>query len=336
MARRREDAMALLIPATGRILDEILDQSWPLWGDGLSRPAYAQWNAAQLRTAWGHDHLARLALVDDGRLLCSAKRYRFTLWLDGRRVRALGIGAVFTPPGERGRGHAPRMIEALCDEARADGCELAMLFSEIGAPYYERLGFRVVPVAASDVAVITKDGAPAVLVRAGEERDAAHVAQAHAWRVERYRLGVVPDGDQVIYSVARKRMLAGLDPTGRRTVEYFVTEEGHQAVAFVLIQATRPDRPGDPETWSLAACGDRDPEGARIGAMLQVLLARHPGERPPIIRAWWPHALRPPQLNVTRRGPAAEVMMIRPLLGGLRIEPWFEEREVCYWHGDAF
>jgi predicted N-acetyltransferase YhbS len=328
--------MADLIPATGRILDQILDESWPLWGDGLSRQAYGQWNAAQLRTAWGRSHLTRVALVDEGRLLCSAKRYRFTLWLDGRRVTALGIGAVFTPPGERGHAHAPRIIEALCDEARADGCELAMLFSEIGSGYYERLGFRTVPVAASDVTVTTKDGAPAVLVRAGEERDGLHVAETHASRVERYRLGVVPDADQVNYSVTRKRMLAGLDTTGRRTVEYFVTEEGHQAVAFVLLQITRPERPDEPESWSLAACGDRDPAGARIGAMLQVLRARHPAEQPPVIRAWWPQGLRPPQLSITRRGLAAEVMMIRPLVDGLHIEPWFEEKDVCYWHGDAF
>ena len=49
------------------------------------------------------------------------------------------------------------------------------------------------------------------------------------------------------YSVAKKRMLAGLDPSGRRTVEYFVTEEGYQAVAYVLLQVTRAQRPGEPE-----------------------------------------------------------------------------------------
>ena len=178
-----------------------------------------------------------------------------------------------------------------------------MLFSEIGSAYYERLGFRVVPHSTSDITVKTKDGAPAVLVRAGEDRDAASVAETHARRVERYRFGLVPDADQVNYSVAKKRMLAGFDSTGRRTLEYFVTEEGYQAVAYVLLQVTRPLQPGEPEAWSLAACGDRDPEGARIGAMLQVLLARHPGERPPAIRAWWPDRLRPPQLEIARRGP---------------------------------
>ena len=123
---------------------------------GSRRQAYGQYNAAQLRTPWGRTHLARVAMVEDGRLLASAKRYRFSVRLDGREVLAVGIGAVFTPQAERGRGHAARLIEQLCDEARADGCALAMLFSEIGSAYYERLGFRVVPHATSDVTVKTK------------------------------------------------------------------------------------------------------------------------------------------------------------------------------------
>ena len=323
-------------PQHNRLLDQILDESWPQWGDGLTREAYGQYNAAQLRTPWGRTHLARVAMVEDGRLLASAKRYRFTMRLDGRELPAVGIGAVFTPQAARGRGHATRLIEQLCDDARADGCALAVLFSEIGSAYYERLGFRVVAHTTSDVTVKTGDGAPAVLVRAGDERDAASVAETHARRVERYRFGLVPDADLVNYSVSKKRLLAGLDPTGRRTVEYFVTEEGYQAVAYVLLQVTRAQRPGDPDGWSLAACGDRDPEGARIGAMLQVLLARHPGERPPLIRAWWPEGLRPPQLEITRRGLAGEILMMRPLRDDLRIEPWLGEGDTIYWNGDAF
>jgi predicted N-acetyltransferase YhbS len=325
-----------LVPATGPLLEQILDESWPQWGDGLTRQAYGRWNQAQLQTPWGRDHLERVALVADGQLLASAKRYRFTTWLDGRAVPAVGIGALFTPPPFRGRGHAPHLIQVLCDEARAGGCGLAMLFSEIGSAYYERLGFRVVPLASHDITVHTKDGAPAVLVRAAEARDAAHVAETHVRRVEGYRFGLLTDAELVQYSISKKRLLAGLDPSGRRTVEYFVTEEGFQAVAYVAIQIRRPDREGEPEAWSLAGCGDRDPDGARIGAMLQVLLARHPGERPPIIRAWWPERLRPPQLEITRRGLAAEIMMIRTLRDDVRIEPWLVEGDTFYWHGDAF
>lgn len=327
---------AQLIRATGPFLEQILDESWPQWGDGLARHAYGRWNAAQLETPWGSRHLARVALVDGRTLLSSAKRYRLTLRIDGRDVEAVGIGAVFTPLARRGRGHAAQIIERLCDQARADGCGLAMLFSEIGPRYYERLGFRAVPHATSDVSVTVKEGAPAVLVRAGEPADAPHVAAMHVKRLERYRFGLVPDADLVYYSVAKKRMLAGLDPTRRRSLEYFVTEEGHQAVASVLIQVSRAPRPGEPDAWSLAACGDRDPDGARVGAMLQVLLARHPAERTPMIRAWWPSGFQPPQLTIARRGPAAEVMMLRTLADGLRIEPWLAEGETLFWHGDAF
>jgi GNAT superfamily N-acetyltransferase len=318
------------------LLDQVLDETWAIWHDGLARTAYGAYNDAQLRTRWGAAHLARVGLVEDGQLLASAKRYYLTLLIDGQLVPALGIGAVFTPPDRRGRGHAPALIERLCDDARKDGCRAALLFSEIGSKYYEQLGFTVIPHATSDIVVRSRDGAPAVLVRAGEEADSAHVATMLLKRLEGYRLGVVHDADLVSFSVSKKRLLAGLDVTGRRSVEYFVTEEGYQAVAFVLLQVTRPGRAGEPEKWSLAAAGDRDPTGARIGAMLQVLVARHPGEVPPIIRAWWPAGMTPPQLDVARRGQTAEVMMLRTLDPSLRIEPWFQEGEACYWHGDAF
>ena len=318
------------------LLDQVLDETWPIWHDGLTRPAYGTYNDAQLRTPWGAAHLARVGLVKDGALLASAKRYRLTLFIDGEPVPALGIGAVFTPPAVRGRGHAPALIARLCDDARRDGCRAALLFSEIGSQYYERLGFTVVPHATSDIVVRSGVGAPAVLVRAGEPADSAHVATMLSRRAQGYRLGTAHDADQVSYSVAKKRLLAGLDVTGRRSVEYFVTEEGYQAVAFVLIQVTRPTIPGEPEKWSLASAGDRDPTGARVGAMLQVLVARHPGEVPPVIRAWWPAAMRPPQLDIARRGLAAEVMMLRVLDPSLRIGTWFVEGDACYWHGDAF
>ena len=201
--------------------------------------------------------------------------------LDGRDVPAVGIGAVFTPPAERGRGHAPRLIEHLCDEARAEGCALAMLFSEIGSAYYERLGFRVVPHSTSDITVKTKDGAPAVLVRAGEDRDAAGVAETHARRVERYRFGLVPDADQVNYSVAKKRMLAGFDSTGRRTLEYFVTEEGYQAVAYVLLQVTRPVSRESPKAGASPRAAIAIPKARASARCCRCCWRGTPGERPP-------------------------------------------------------
>lgn len=327
--------MPSLVVATGNLLEEILDETFPQWGDGLTRKSYAQWNAAQMRTPWGRQHLHRVALVERGERLASAKRYDFSMRVDDRTVRALGIGAVFTPPALRGRGHARQLIELMCGQARDEGVEAALLFSEIGTPYYQSMGFVRVPVQTADITMELKGGAPAVLVRAGEERDAASVSAMHVRRLEHYGLGLVTDADLVNYSVSKKRMLVGLDQARRRAVEYFVVEEGHQAVAFVLIFVIRPERDHEPELWSLEACGDRDPSGARIGAMLQVLAARMPAERTPRIRAWWPEGFRPPQLTITSRAPAAEVMMIRDL-SGTRLAPTAPPRPVLYWHGDAF
>src|SRR5687767_10701462 len=129
-----------LVVATGRILEQILDESWDIWSDGMTRRAYGQFNLAQIRTPWGATRLCRYALLDDeGQLLTSAKRYGFRVRLDDREIEAVGIGAVYTPRPHRGRGHAPLIINRLVENAAAEGAELAVLFSEIGTEYYERL-----------------------------------------------------------------------------------------------------------------------------------------------------------------------------------------------------
>ena len=62
-----------VVVAEGPLLDQILGLTYEIWNEGLSERAYSQWNAAQLRTPWGRNHLQRFALVDDaGRLLATA------------------------------------------------------------------------------------------------------------------------------------------------------------------------------------------------------------------------------------------------------------------------
>ena len=67
--------MTNLVPATGPLLDQILRDTFEIWGEGLSFPSYARFWEAQLRTPWGATHLDRVALVERGRVICSAKRY---------------------------------------------------------------------------------------------------------------------------------------------------------------------------------------------------------------------------------------------------------------------
>ena len=317
-----------LVIAEGPLLDRILDFTYPIWSEGLSREAYGRWNTAQLRTSWGRDRLHRFAMLDDdGQLLASAKRYRFDARLDGSEVRMAGLGAVFTPPDLRGRGYASELVERLLEQERREGVAMASLFSEIGEAFYRRLGFRLVPMEEVTLDVVRKGGAPAMLVRAGDESDLAKIAAMHEVRAAAARFSLRRDPSLILYSLAKRRLQAGFGPPGLRHTEFFVAEEGASAVAYVVITVSAGG-------WTLEEAGDRDPAGARLGAMLQVLLAREPSRQPPLIRAWWPHSFPvPPQVRLTERIPAHDLFMVRPLAGMAMPE---RNEDVFYWRSDYF
>jgi GNAT superfamily N-acetyltransferase len=317
-----------LVPARDAILEHILDETWRIWSDGLTRDAYARYNEAQMKTPWGQRFLDRVALVDGARVLSSAKRYTLGARLDGRHIRVLGIGAVFTPRALRSRGSAAALIERLLEDARGAGIDAALLFSEIGAGYYERFGFVPIPRDTLWLRAVERPGAPAVLVRAGDERDISAVTDLLCAAAAPARFALDIEADFVRYSLAKKRLLAGLSPAGWRSVEFYIAEEGASAVAFVLLTSS-------PTGMALEACGDRDPTGARVGAILQVLRAREPRERVPDIAAWLPPTFRPPQLTIVKERPASELMMIKPLRDDLRTGDLRAE-DIVYWHGDAF
>jgi hypothetical protein len=237
---------------------------------------------------------------------------------------------VFTAPAYRGRGAARELLVRMLDTAVTEGQEFAMLFSEIAPAFYERLDFVPVPLAEWVIEVDQKrGGAPAILVRSGDERDLASMVEMSAIRSTGARLALDRNEDFVRFGITRKRLLSGLAPAGVRTTEFLVAEEGHQAVAF-LVASEQDGR------WMIEDAGDRDPAGARLGAMLQVMLARHPSEQLPEIRGWWPQSLVPPQLKVAASTPTQEVLMIRPLRDRTLPLPPLTASEVVYWHGDYF
>jgi hypothetical protein len=308
--------------------ERIQDATFPIWNEGLSRAAYGQWNEAQMRTAWGRERLHRLALVDDeGRWVASAKRYRFGARLDGEAIEMVGVGAVFTPSELRGQSYAPRIIEAMLAGETARGTALATLFSEIGGEYYRRVGFVPVPLEEVTLTVRLKDGAPAMLVRSGTDADLASMATMHEVRAANARFTLLRTRDLIQFSIAKKRLLAGLGPAGKRQTEFFVVEEGHMAVAYVVISI-------DEHGWFIEEAGDRDPAAARLGGMLQVLLAREPAQAVPRIRAWWPSGFPvPPQVTIASRRVPEEVFMVRPLRAEMvPLSP----SDVFFWHSDYF
>ena len=317
-----------LVLAELPLRERIQDETFPIWNEGLARPSYSRWNEAQMRTAWGRDRLHRLALLDDaGHWVASIKRYRFDARYDDEVIPMVGIGAVFTPPARRGQNFAADIVEQVVEEEAAAGTPLAALFSEIGVSFYAKLRFEPVPIDEVTLQVRHKDGAPAMLVRTGTDADFANIVAMHETRSAPARFALVRTPQLVQYSIAKRRLLAGLLPPGKKHTEFFVAEEGLKAVAYVVITV-------DDRGWFIEEAGDRDPAAARLGAMLQVLIAREPSHRPPAIRAWWPAAFPvPPQLTIADRAPARDIFMIRTLREGLRpLKP----EDVFYWRSDYF
>src|SRR5436190_20364941 len=247
-----------VVPATGSVLGQVLNDTHALWSDGLSRENYGKAWAAQLKSPWGRQNLDRVALVDGPHVLSSAKRYDLSVRVDGRIRRVLGIGAVFTAPAHRGRGCARELVTRLLDTAVTEGQEFAMLFSEIAPAFYEQLDFVPVPLLESTLEVDQKrGGAPAMLVRSGGEQDLHAIAEMSAMRSANARLALDRSEDFIRFNITRKRLVSGFGPIGQRNTEFLVVEEGHQAVAYLVSTE-------DNGRWMIGEGGDRDPAGARL------------------------------------------------------------------------
>ncbi|HEY1912899.1 MAG TPA: GNAT family N-acetyltransferase [Vicinamibacterales bacterium] len=315
----------------GPFLDQILGSTYEIWHEGLSPNAYRQFYVAQRRTAWGQRRLSRLALTQNGDVLASAKVYLFDAVLDSRPIRVAGVGAVFTQPAHRGKGAARDLVERALERVASEGADLALLFSEIGPAYYANLGFSTIATTNRTLRVTesTRYGAPATMVRGGERRDLRAIVSMGKTRAAAFRFHLDRDEDLIEYAIAKKRLFAGLGPAGARELHFFIAEEGTTAAAYVVISVTG-------STWTIEECGDRDVTGARVGALLQVLIARAPAERRPTIVAWLPDTFVPPQVTIIGREPSAEVMMVKPLTAAAVTAVSLAESEILYWHSDAF
>ena len=334
VSRRRpavDAAPPRIVAAEGAVLDRILSATFDIWNEGLAREAYPRYYKGQLATPWGRDHLRRWALVDGDEVLASVKTYSFDGVLDGQNIRAIGYGAVFTQPRYRDHGYARILLTQMLERASAEGFDAALLFSEIGAGYYERLGFVEVPT--FDLTLRVREdarrGAPAMLVRFGDDRDVPDMASMCETRDAPFRFHLRRSRDMIRYGLAKKRLLAGLGAPGERGVQFFVAEEGGAAVAYLVV-STRGSR------WTVEEAGDRDPTGARLGAILQTLIARDPAEHRPSIVAWLPDNFRPPQVEVVAEQPARDVMMMKPLTANGTPSTPLARGDVIYWRADLF
>jgi GNAT superfamily N-acetyltransferase len=124
---------------------DVLPLTAALWAAGRDYRTYVAHNLEIARSPYGRRHFRTLGLFDGRQMVASFKRYDRLMHLGAQRLRAFGIGAVFTPPEHRRRGYAAVMLATALERARADGYEIAFLFSDIRPQFYAMLGFTELP-----------------------------------------------------------------------------------------------------------------------------------------------------------------------------------------------
>jgi len=280
-----------------------------------------------MKTAWASRCQSTSALIAGETLLASAERYELAAVFDGRAMRVLGLGSFWSEPSPQGAVHARALVETLLDEAADAGVEMALLFLQTAGDA-ERSDFEAIPLTDLTLAVTqSRRGAPMTTVRGGEERDFAAIVAMGRVRAGAQRLHLDRDVDFLQYVITTKRLLAGLAPANVRQFHFFIAEEGITAAAYVIVSVVG-------HTWTLEECGDRDPSGARVGALLQALIAREPAEQRPTIQAWLPPGFQPPQVTIASAKPSSVTIGVRMLNSGA-IAPPITAADALFWR-DGF
>ncbi len=319
--------METVIAPTGSVLERVLDSRSRAGYDGLAPQAYRRLFTAQAKSMWGR-HCQRLsALLEGSDIVASAERYDLSGVLDGRSLRICGIRRVWASPDRIGLDDARMLVDAVFASAAEQGAEMGLLISDsepdaIGGGF-ETIRFTDLTLT---VAQSSRHGAPMTSVRGGDVRDLAAIAAMGSVRAEPFRFHFDRDVDFVQYVIAAKRLLAGLVPANRRNLQFFIAEEGITAAAYVVLSVTD-------DVWTIEECGDRDPGGARVGALLQALIAREPSKAPATIRGRFPAGFLPPQVSVVSSAPSAQRIGLR-MLKTESPSPALSPEDVLIWPDD--
>jgi hypothetical protein len=216
----------------------------------------------------------------------------------------------------------------LVEHGRRDGADIAIVFTSPETRLRGLDGFEVIPTHDVELTVAesSRHGAPMTLIRGGEDRDLAAIVAMGQARAARFPFRLERDVDLVKYAITKKRLLAGLGTSGARQLQFVIAEEGITAAAYAVISIVDG-------IWTIEECGDRDASGARVGAILQALIAREPVERRPVIRGWLPPGFVPPQVTIVSTHPSAEVLLAR-LLTTTVDRLGLSRNDVLYWRSD--
>ena len=275
----------------------------PIWGGGLNPDRFVAFQRRLADSAEAGRRYRLLGLFDGQHLVSAMKAYDLHGSYAGSPLRLLGIGAVYTPPPLRRRGYARQMLELAIADHRAAGFDAALLFSDIGGEYYERLGFR--PVRSDECTAEAADlprGGAGELARGDEVSLARVFAQSRSADGE---LSLARDGWVLSFQLRRLRELARARGAGEP--EWALRIASGVGEAAAMLRVSRDAIEVLDAGWTSESLRDR------LLAALRDFLLRNGRSR---LRLWPAHQLR----GLFPAEPRASALgMVAPLRDGVKL-----------------
>jgi predicted N-acetyltransferase YhbS len=281
--------------------EQVLPLTAPLWAGERSYERYVEHTGDIVHSGYGRRHYRTMGFYADGALVASFKRYERTLRTGAQRLRAAGIGAVFTPQEMRGRGYASAMLATELDASCDDGVDFAYLFSDIRPQFYAELGFIALP---SRSTSLRSDNLPATRVEVARLEDRDWIGVQRCFELsERHRtcgFARTP----LVWEWLRLRMRHGSEHP--ESIETNLVVRRGRAIAAYVLGARMPQD----DAYVLDEFGFADAEAATlIPALLRGAagdLRRITGWLPPL-----PARETIPRGSVRKRAKA--ILMVAPL-----------------------
>ena len=300
----------ILRDATPAEMATVLGQTAPVWSEGLLVPAYSEWVQTLMDSAWGKaGNMRFLVLADEEKkdVVAGMKLYRLSARLERSPVSVGGIGAVFTFTQHRGHGHAGAMISAAHRIMVERGDAFSLLYSDIGATYYARLGYQELDPRPVMIQVPEKGSAPAG-VRRMHRADLDTLLRLRQIEDEKAPFAILRNDDYFRFLLARWSF-----PTSHHGPEGWESRimlAGSQGYLWSLFTRTGHD-PGKARIMEFAESAP----GAALPALLDDLFAECRRRDVMQIDAWMPGARagRDPRL--------ADI--IAPVLSASAVPMWF-------------
>ncbi len=120
--------------------------TYAAWGERLTIEQYLAREQYLRCHAWAQEAMETWLLCAGEGIVCSCESLQMPSRIGGQQGTSWGIASVFTEEAHRGHRYASQLVGDVATRLLArPGAQAVVLYSEVGAPIYERAGFAVAP-----------------------------------------------------------------------------------------------------------------------------------------------------------------------------------------------